>query len=44
VIGSIIILGFQLFNISFTGYIIIGVVALIVADFALMQGYYLKRI
>jgi len=44
VIASIVILGFQLFNISYTGYIIIGLVALIVADFALMQGYYLKRI
>ncbi|MFK7948704.1 MAG: hypothetical protein AB8G11_14020 [Saprospiraceae bacterium] len=44
VIGSIIIIGLQLFQISFQGYVLIGIVALIVANFAFFQNYYLKRI
>lgn len=44
VLGSILIIGLQLFQISFNGYILMGIVALIVADFAFFQNYYLKRI
>ena len=44
VLGSILIIGLQLFQISFNGYILMGIVALIVADFAFFQKYYLKRI
>ena len=44
VIGSIVIIGLQLFQINFQGYILIGVIALIVGDFAFFQNYFLKRI
>ena len=43
VVGSVVIIGLQLFQISFQGYVLMGIVALIVADFAFFQNYYLKR-
>ena len=42
VIGSVLIIAFQAFDINRIGFIIIGVVALIVADFAIFQQRYLK--
>ena len=42
VIGSVLIIAFQAFRINQVGFIIIGVVALIVADFAFFQQRYLK--
>lgn len=42
VIGSVLIIAFQAFGINQIGLIIIGVVALIVADFAFFQQRYLK--
>lgn len=44
VIGSVVIIGLQLFQINFQGYILMGIIALIVADFAFFQRYFLKRI
>ncbi len=42
VIGSALIIAFQAFGINRTGFIVIGVVALIVADFAVFQQRYLR--
>ncbi len=42
VIGSVLIIALQAFGINRTGLIIIGVIALIVADFAFFQQRYLK--
>ncbi len=42
VIGSALIIAFQAFGINRTGFIIIGVVTFIVADFAIFQQRYLK--
>lgn len=42
VIGSALIIAFQAFSINQTGLILIGVVAFIVADFAIFQQRYLK--
>lgn len=42
VIGSVLIIVFQAFDINRIGFIIIGVVALVVADFAIFQQRYLK--
>ena len=42
VVGSVLIIAFQAFGINRIGFIIIGVVALIVADFAIFQQRYLK--
>ena len=42
VVSSVLIIAFQAFGINRTGFIIIGVVALIVADFAIFQQRYLK--
>lgn len=44
IIGSVLILLFQLFGLSFLGYEIILIVALIVAIFAILQNRYLQRI
>ena len=43
VIGSLIIIMLQLFNINFQGFVLIGIIALVVADFAFFQNYFLKR-
>jgi len=42
VVGSVLIIALQAFGINRAGFIIIGVVALIVADFAIFQQRYLK--
>ncbi len=42
VVGSVLIIALQAFGINKTGFIIIGVVAIIVADFAFFQQRYLK--
>jgi len=44
VVGSVLIIAFQAFDINRIGFIIIGVVALIVADFAIFQQRYLKAV
>jgi hypothetical protein len=44
VIGSAIIIATQAFELYFIGYIIIGIVALIVADFAILQSRYIKNV
>ena len=44
VVGSVLIIAFQAFDINRIGFIIIGVVALIVADFAIFQQRYLKNV
>lgn len=43
VAGSLALIVFQPFGISTPGHWIIGIVALAVADFAVLQQYYLKR-
>ncbi len=43
VIGSAIILAFKLFSLTVTGYILIAVVALVVADFGFLQYFGLKN-
>ena len=42
VVGSVLIIALQAFGINKIGFIIIGVVAIIVADFAFFQQRYLK--
>jgi len=42
VVGSVLVIALQAFGINKTGFIIIGVVAVIVADFAFFQQRYLK--
>ena len=42
VVGSVLIIALQAFGINRIGFIIIGILALIVADFAIFQQRYLK--
>ncbi len=44
VIGSIGIIGFQLFRINQMGFLLIGIIALIVADFAIIQHWLVRKI
>ena len=43
VIGSVLIIMFQAFDINRIGFILIGIIALIVADFAIFQQRYLSN-
>ena len=42
VVGSVLIIALQAFSINRIGFIVIGVIALIIADFAIFQQRYLK--
>ncbi len=44
VVGSVLVIGLKAFDINQTGLIIIGIVALIVATFAIFQQRYLKAV
>lgn len=43
VIVSILIIILQLFNLNFNAYLLIGIIAMIVANFAFLQGKHLKN-
>ena len=43
VLGSALLISLQAFGISFGGYLLMGAIALVVADFALVQSFFLKK-